>query len=341
MTKPASEPKRSTRDTTPLLVVRTTNLDPWRNLAVEEYLLDQVEKHRHILFLWQGDSAVIVGKNQNPWRECRVEQLQAEGAALARRLSGGGAVFHDKGNLNFAFFVSRTEYDVARQFDVVLSALRGAGVSAERMNRNSLAVGGRKVSGSAFFFRRNAALHHGTVLVSSNLEKLNRYLVPSRHITHTRAVRSQPSPVANLAEFVPGLSILQMEEIVMEAFRAAYGGAVETVGDEWLAAAEISTLRAKYASWDWRFGLTPPFDIAMAGEFDLGHVRVKLYVEEGIITYTGVSIEGRGEAAADLIEEALRGCPLEEAEIRDCLLGLPPPCDETVARQMATWIANV
>lgn len=323
-----------------MLVVRTTNLDPWRNLAAEEFLLGEVAKHRHILFLWQGRDAVIVGKNQNPWRECRVKMVEEDGGVIARRVSGGGAVFHDVGNLNYAFCLPRREYRPARCFEAVLSALQRFGIAAQVTGRTALTTEGRKFSGNAFCFRRESALHHGTLMVSTDLHRLRSYLETSGNIVHTRAIASRPARVMNLSDLRPDLTIDALGDALADAFAAEFGGDVKNAGDEYLEATAWE-LREKYASWNWRFGLTPPFDIALAGEFDLGHVRVKLYVEEGIITYTGVSIEGRGEAAADLIEEALRGCPLEEAEIRDSLLGLPPPCDETVARQMAAWIANV
>lgn len=324
-----------------MIVVQTQQLDPWRNLAVEDYLLGQAEKLREILFLWRSENAVVIGKNQNPWRECRAERLQAEGAALARRVSGGGAVYHDRGNLNFSFFTRRVDYDEARQFEALVDALGAVGIDAHRVGRNSLFVGDRKVSGNAFCFRRGGALHHGSILVSTDLAKLKRYLRRSKHIIRTRAVASNPAPVANLTEYAPSLEMDSLQQALVCAFSDRFARVMDTLDDDWLNVPEVRRLRAKYASWDWRFRLTPPFDIAMAADFEIGHVRVLLYVDEAVITHTAVTIEGRGEAAAHVIEDALCGCPLDASEVRDRLRALPLPCDETVARQLADWIVNV
>ena len=126
-----------------MLVVQTQKLDPWRNLALEELCLDRAGRDGRILFLWQSSDAVIIGKNQNPWLECSLPDMEKDGVKLARRLSGGGAVFHDAGNLNFAFVVPRREYKDGTIFDIVIAALKRCGVEAVRMGKNSLGVHGR------------------------------------------------------------------------------------------------------------------------------------------------------------------------------------------------------
>ena len=134
-----------------LQLFRTDCTDPHRNLAVEQALLEMVGEDTCILYLWQNRHTVVIGRNQNAWRECRTGQMETDGVFLARRLSGGGAVFHDLGNLNFTFLVRKPGYDLNRQLGVIVEACRLMGIPAERSGRNDVLTGGRKFSGNAFY----------------------------------------------------------------------------------------------------------------------------------------------------------------------------------------------
>ena len=134
-----------------IFLCRATGTDPHENLALEQYLLEHVEPESCILYLWQNRHTVVLGRNQNAWQECRCAQLEADGGFLARRLSGGGAVFHDLGNLNFTFLVPTQDYDLERQLSVVAQDCLGLGLSVERSGRNDVRRQGRKFSGNAFY----------------------------------------------------------------------------------------------------------------------------------------------------------------------------------------------
>lgn len=228
---------------------QTSLLDVRRNLAIEECLLTKANDDDLLLFLWRSTPCVVIGKNQNPWLECRLDLLNKEGAHLARRLSGGGAVYHDPGNLNYSFFVARDRYDRTQLADVILRGLESLGIPASIGERDIIEVDGRKVSGSAFCYRRTRVLHHGTLLVEADLLALDRYLKPTCPGLESRGIASVPSPVTNLACHVPGLDTEQVANAIARAFGVEETTPLPDPGD----------LPAKYESPDWLFGRTPRF----------------------------------------------------------------------------------
>ena len=157
-------------------LVRSDVTNPWDNLAREEQLVNLCEESEAILYLWRNAHTVVVGRNQNPWAECRLDLLESEGGKLARRSTGGGAVYHDLGNHNYSFILPRKRYNMERQLAVILGALRGLGLDAEFSGRNDLVIGGRKFSGNAYQLTRDKGLHHGTLLFSADMAMLSRYL---------------------------------------------------------------------------------------------------------------------------------------------------------------------
>ena len=210
-----------------LIWLETDNTYPYRNLAMEEYMTNHVPDGTCILFLWQNRHTVVIGRNQNCWKECRVNFLEEEGGYLVRRLSGGGAVFHDLGNLNFTFIVRKPDYDVDRQLQVILEAVRRLGIQAEKTGRNDITVEGRKFSGNAFYQTGDCCYHHGTLLVHADKENMSRYLNVPREKLASKGVSSVKSRVANLDEFCPGLTVDRVKAALAEAFSQVYGQVAE------------------------------------------------------------------------------------------------------------------
>ncbi|MGI6631256.1 MAG: lipoate--protein ligase [Bacillota bacterium] len=291
-------------------VVQSHSFDPWFNLAVEEYLLNHVQDREVILYLWQNDQTVVIGRNQNAWKECAWEQLEKDGGKLARRLSGGGAVFHDLGNLNFTFLTAKKHYDLEKQLAVILHALKKFGVQAEFSGRNDLILEGRKFSGHAYYFHGSAAFHHGTILINTDMEKLTRYLKPSEKKIVSKGVDSVRSRVINLSEVSSRITVPEVRDSLRESFAQIYGHAVETVLDA--NDPEIRKNYAKYASWEWRFGQTPSFDLSLSERFSWGEIELGFRLQNGKIDSCTAYSDAMDEDLIGKIPEALKGHVLQK-----------------------------
>lgn len=191
-----------------LRLLISDSYDPWFNLAVEECIFRQMPATQRVLFLWRNADTVVIGRAQNPWKECNTRRMEEDNVRLARRSSGGGAVFHDLGNTCFTFMAGKPEYDKTISTSIVLNALNALGVSAEASGRNDLVVktaeGDRKVSGSAYRETKDRGFHHGTLLLNADLSRLANYLNPDKKKLAAKGITSVRSRVTNLTELLPG-----------------------------------------------------------------------------------------------------------------------------------------
>lgn len=257
--------------------------DPHNNLALEEYLVKHVKPGEAILYLWQNERTVVIGKNQNPWKECRIKELEEDGGRLVRRLSGGGAVFHDLGNLNFTFVVNKEDYDLDKQLEVIIKAANLFSIPAQKTGRNDITVDGRKFSGNAFYTDGRHSYHHGTILINVDMENLSKYLNVSRDKLVSKGVSSVKSRVVNLSEYNGTLNIETMKEALIRAFSRVYGKEAETCDIYGIDAEEIKELSQKYASWDWKYGRKIEFNDSVERRFDWGNIELQFHVEGGVI----------------------------------------------------------
>jgi lipoate---protein ligase len=269
----------------------SSSTDPWYNLALEEHLVARVsgstaEGGEHILlYLWQNDNTVVIGRNQNAWNECRTGLLEEEGGRLARRSTGGGAVYHDLGNLNFSIITSKALYDIRRSLGLVVDAVRRAGIEAVLSGRNDILADDRKFSGNAFQLHRDAGLHHGTLLIHSDHERIARYLNVSRQKLESKGVRSVRSRVVNLDDLKPGITVEEMKTNLEEAFLAEYAPDVvdgpmnlSDLSDE-----VFARRLEKYRSWSWRYGETIAFTQTVEQQFAWGGMQLCVAVRSGRI----------------------------------------------------------
>jgi len=290
-------------------IIVTKSVNPYHNLALEEVLFE-TQGAGVTFYLWQNEHTVVIGRNQNAWRECRADLLESEGGFLARRSSGGGAVFHDLGNLNFSFLLPREDYDLARQLSVVQKAAAMFGIETCFTGRNDLVLSptGEKFSGNAFRFSQGVALHHGTILVSADMEKLSRYLAPSRFKLESKGVKSVASRVTNLSMHNPALTIARMKDALADAFAAEYGE-TEPFSEDVLDAEKLARTSERYASWDWRFGCTPAFNVSFENRFTFGCLELLLNVQGGVAADAACYTDAMDAALSERIEGALKGCP--------------------------------
>lgn len=269
-----------------MLCVVNPNVDPYFNIASEEYLLKNFSDD--VFMLYRNESSVIVGKHQNAFAEVNLLFVRQHNIPVIRRLSGGGAVFHDMGNVNFTFITNGREgslVDFKKFLTPILTALKAMGVPAEANKRNDLVIGERKISGNAEHVFKNRTLHHGTLLYASELDRLRGSLKVVPEQFSDRAVRSVRSQVTNIRDYMSiPLSVddfmAAVQQSLLETFpnTATYSFNVEDNS-------KINQLIAeKYCTWDWNFGYSPKCQIFKTGLIDATQVSCEIAVEKGLIT---------------------------------------------------------
>ncbi len=301
------------------LVYRSTSLDPFENLALERVLADALRPDEALLYLWRNARTVVLGRNQNAWAECAVEALEADGGHLARRPSGGGAVFHDVGNLNFTFASSVDDYSLERNLEVVRSAVAGFGIDARLSGRNDVTVDGMKFSGNAFFRSRGVQVHHGTLMVDVDTSLLGRYLNPDVRKLQAHGVASVRSRVVNLASLNACITIDALSEALCDAFAKSRGTAARAFPSARLEEDALQDAYAHFASWEWRFGSARPFTDVVEGRFSWGGVEFRLNVVRGSIESADVVSDALDAAYVEQLARSVCGIPYRPAAWREAL----------------------
>lgn len=303
---------------TKIYISNSTN--PWFNLSFEEYLVNQVKSDEVIFYLWQNQHTVVIGKHQNPWREVLVSELEADQGKVARRLSGGGAVYHDLGNLNFTFVMNKKNEDLHKQLKVILEGVKKLGIDAEFSGRNDILAEGRKFSGNAFYYGRENYYHHGTILVDVDMQNLGKYLNVSMKKLNAKGVESVKSRVINLKELNPDMTIQGTIDAVSEAFAEVYEKPTEIIHvTENDAPADAKERYHHYASWEWLFGKTPEFDVAFEEKFSWGELIVNLKLKGAIIEESAVYSDAMSTDLVDALKTVFNGVRFEKKALKDTL----------------------
>ncbi len=253
------------------------NNSPYANLAAEEYLTENVDSPT--LFLWVNFPSVIVGKFQNIYSECDLGYMRSNGILPVRRTTGGGAVYHDLGNLNYSFIMPNSEYDVKRQNKVISDALTGFGIEPRFGGRNDLEILGRKAGGAAYFKGAKNSLHHGTLLISLDLSEAERALTPNKLKLAAKGVDSVRRRIINLSDLNSDITAEKLIDALLRSFGSGYGVSREVHYNE----KELAEKEAKFSSDEYVYGLNPPFDVTLEGRLSVGTVALSLSVKRGVI----------------------------------------------------------
>lgn len=300
--------------------------------------------------LWRNDNAVIIGKNQNTWAEVNVPYTESHGITVVRRMTGGGAVFHDLGNVNFTYI---TAHDPARGIDFrpfidpILRALAALGVQAEADGRNDIVVNGAKISGNAQCVHRlpdgtERLLHHGTLLFGADLSRLTEALRVSPEKIRSKGIASVRERVTNLRD-VPGFPPhMTVQDFIRHLARTAVtGDAVMSP----LTEEEIDGINAlreeKYATWAWNFGSSARHDTENTVRFPFGTIHAAFSAVGGKIESIRLFGDYFGERPVAEMESALIGAPLRREDVADALAGLPAPVDAYIRGAQAEDIVSL
>lgn len=307
-----------------MLCILNTSTHPQFNLAAEEYLLK--ERNEDIFMLWRNEPSIIVGKHQNTLSEIHVDYVKENDIKVVRRLTGGGAVFHDLGNLNFTFIHTLENVENQPSLDFrkytlpILEVLNGLGVDARFEGRNDLTIEGKKFSGNAECVHRNRILHHGTLLFSAQLPDLGAALNADPSKFSDKAVKSVRSRVTNISEHLKyPMDVVSFKHLIYNHITRMYPDSVSytfTEGDQ----ERIQQLvREKYDTWEWNFGKSPEYNFRKVVKTTGGHVEFDLWVDKGIIREARIYGDFFSRGDIQDVESALKGCPHTPAAVEEKL----------------------
>jgi lipoate---protein ligase len=293
--------------------------DPRINLAIEEYALKNLDINETYLLFYINEPSIIIGKNQNTIEEINTEYVENNRIKVVRRLSGGGAVYHDLGNLNFSFITQddgESFHNFRKFTEPVVVALKKLGVNAELSGRNDIEVGGRKISGNAQFSTKGRMFSHGTLLLNSEIENVVSALKVKKDKIESKGIKSVRSRVANISEFLTEkLDIGEFRSLLLKNIFDGQEEIPEYVltEEDWEKIHQLS--KERYQNWEWNYGKSPKFNLQHSHRFQVGSIDVRLEVNKGVIENCKIYGDFFGVGDVSEIEEKLTGTRYEKNEI--------------------------
>lgn len=304
-----------------MLCIYHNSTDPYFNLATDEYIFKHIQED--CFMLWRNDNAIIVGKHQNTLAEINVDYVEEKGIKVVRRLSGGGAVYHDLGNLNFTFTEtgeSTEVVDFRKYTKAILEVLNKLGIEAKFEGRNDLTIDGKKFSGNAEHVFKNKVLHHGTLLFSSEMKDVSGALKINPLKYKDRAVKSIPKRVTNISNHLKEpLSLEDFTKMIMDHIIETHENAkLYEFTEEDLK--EIQKIRdEKYAKWEWNFGHSPKYNFQQGIRTEGGTLEMNLQVQKGLIEDAKIYGDFFGTREIEEFEKLLIGLKHDYKVISDKL----------------------
>ncbi len=296
-----------------MIYLESKSRNPYFNLALEEYVFEKLDQSEEYFMLWQNDNTIVVGKYQNTAQEINQAFVDENHIRVARRLSGGGAVYHDRGNLNFTFIVSEKDHGLqfSQFIQPVIRALAKLGIHAEFTGRNDITIDGKKISGNSQYVKRGRIMHHGCILVDSNLTNVSEALRPKEAKFESKSAKSVAARVTTINACSPNeITVDVFKKILAE--EVLQGGASEYL----LSEAEIEQIEKladeKYRKWEWNYGKSGNYNYEKTQRYDFGTVEIYATVREGILQEIKIHGDFFGNGEISDLEVALQGEALDE-----------------------------
>jgi lipoate-protein ligase A len=310
-----------------MILIQWPETDAYFNLAAEEYVFRQLDRQQEYLLLWQNRNAIVVGVHQNTCEEINPDFVEQNNVQVVRRLTGGGAVYHDLGNLNFSFVVDAggKGFNFRLLAQPVVQTLNRMGVAAEFNGRNDLTIGGLKISGNAEMMRGDRLLHHGTLLFNSNLETLSAALKVKGDKIESKGIKSVRSRVTNIQDHLPGLTIAAFKEMLVEEISRSDRQITEYAFTENDRTAIALLREEKYSTWAWNYGRSPDYNIRKERRFSAGGLSLYMTVHQGLIQSLRIFGDFFGEGDLSEIEQRLVGSEMREDAIAAALADVDLP----------------
>lgn len=304
--------------------VENNSIDPRYNLALEEYAFKNFDLKDDYVILWRNGPSIIIGKNQCTLEEINSQYVSENNINVVRRITGGGAVYHDLGNLNFSFItkVEKLEKIDFKKYTVpVINALGKLGVQCELSGRNDLTLDGKKFSGVAQSIKKGRLLHHGTLLFNSNLDALSKALNVKKEKIESNGAKSVRSRVTNINDYLKSdIDVLEFRDLILKYLYEYEKSPIikyELTKDDIVAI--DSLMQKKYNTWEWNYGKSPKFNYKNSKKFDVGFLEVRINVEAGLIKNCKIYGDFFGTDDVKNFEELLIGLKYEKNDINTAL----------------------
>ena len=297
--------------------------DPTINLALEEYCVRNLNMNDDYLLFYINEPSIIIGKHQNTIEEINSQYVNENGIHVVRRISGGGAVYHDKGNLNFSFMTKYSHESIHnfRYFTgPVIKVLAELGVNAELNGRNDITVSDRKISGNAQFTDTKSMFSHGTLLFDSHLEDVVKALNVKTDKIESKGIKSVRSRVANISEFLSHkMSIDEFRQKIIDSIFSSQDSVeyYELNDEQWNNVMKLS--ESKYRNWDWNYGRSPEFNIQKVNRFDFGQIDARINVKDGVINSIKIYGDFLGHGELEDLEKKLINKKYEKETLQNSL----------------------